>query len=320
MANFSVDEILDLPKDKQRDTLEKILSELKNLKGQHKYGLYWDLNATTEGEENVIKDCQAFFPVLDAINDADGLKHITLFDPPQAHLFDDPNKPQPTHLLIEGDNYHALNALLYTHRKAVDLIYIDPPYNTGNKDFRYNDNFIDKENGGRHTLWLSFMKTRLELAKELLKDTGVIFISIDDNEQAQLRLLCNRVFKEENFVANIIWQKAAGSQNDAKYFSISHEYILCFSKNISSCKFENLPLPEQTVKAYKFEDIHVKIRGKHQLRNLNDFSIGDRPGLHYNIVCPDGEILVGLENRWRCDEKHFKLSCVKPGSSTLQAI
>jgi adenine-specific DNA-methyltransferase len=84
-----------------------------------------------------------------------------------------------THILIEGDNYHALTALNYTHAGKIDVIYIDPPYNTGNKDFVYNDSFVDKEDAYRHSKWLSFMAARLELAKNLLKDTGVIFISID---------------------------------------------------------------------------------------------------------------------------------------------
>ncbi len=231
MINFSVDDILNLPDNKKRETLEKLLSEVKNLRGKDKYGLYWDLNATTEGEENVIKECQTFFPVLDAIEDGKGLKHLTQFAPQQSDLFDNPNKPQPTHLLIEGDNYHALNALLYTHRKAVDLIYIDPPYNTGEKDFRYNDNFVDKENGDRHTLWLSFMKTRLELGKELLKDTGVIAIHIDENEFDDLNLLLKKhIFSEECYLGFIVWNKK-NPKGDAGGVATMHEYIACYAKN-----------------------------------------------------------------------------------------
>jgi adenine-specific DNA-methyltransferase len=105
------------------------------------------------------------------------------------------------HILIEGDNLHALHVLQATHRGKVDVIYIDPPYNTGN-EFRYNDKIIDKENPWRHSAWLSFMSKRLSLARELLAESGVIVISIDDNEQARLRLLCDEVFGASNFVVS----------------------------------------------------------------------------------------------------------------------
>lgn len=104
------------------------------------------------------------------------------------------NADDVDHLIIEGDNYHLLSVLNYTHKGKIDVIYIDPPYNTGNKDFIYNDTYVDKEDDFRHSTWLSFMSKRLKLAKELLKDDGVIFISIDDNEQAQLKLLCDEIF------------------------------------------------------------------------------------------------------------------------------
>ena len=122
----------------------------------------------------------------------------------------DPAKP--THVLIEGDNYHALKVLAYTHERAVDIIYVDVPYNTGNGDFKYNDRFVDKEDGYRHSKWLSFIAKRVKLSKKLLKDDGVFFISIDDNEQAALTLLCDEVFGEENRIGpfvkkNCRWQE-----------------------------------------------------------------------------------------------------------------
>lgn len=141
---------------------------------------------------------------------------------------------KPTHVLIEGDNYHALQVLAYTHARSVDVIYIDPPYNTGNKDFKYNDRFVDREDGYRHSKWLSFMAKRLRLAKTLLKDTGAIFLSIDENEFAQLKLLCDEVFGEDNFIAPVIW--AAGRKNDSRFVSVSHEYVLCYAKNVATLK------------------------------------------------------------------------------------
>src|SRR3989338_4017685 len=131
---------------------------------------------------------------------------------------------KPAHLLIEGDNYHALTCLNYTHKGKIDVIYIDPPYNTGSDGFKYKDKrILDKYPDGtevpiehpfRHSYWLSFMRKRLELAKDLLKDSGVIFISIDDNEQAQLKIICNEIFGEANFIETIIWKKRATPPND----------------------------------------------------------------------------------------------------------
>ncbi|AEI46562.1 site-specific DNA-methyltransferase [Runella slithyformis] len=147
---------------------------------------------------------------------------------------DNPENPVkdcfPNHTLIEGDNLHALTALTFTHENKIDVIYIDPPYNTGNKDFKYNDSFVDREDSYRHSKWLSFMDKRLRIAKRLLSDKGVIFISIDDNEQAQLKLLCDEVFGENNFIDNIIWEKNYAPRNDAKYFSAAHDFILVYKK------------------------------------------------------------------------------------------
>lgn len=110
------------------------------------------------------------------------------------------------HLIIEGDNYHILSFFKLIHFK-VDVIYIDPPYNTGNNDFKYNDVFISKDDTYKHSKWLSFMEKRLKIAKDLLNNNGVIFISIDDNEQAYLKVLCDEIFGDVNFVGNIIWAK-----------------------------------------------------------------------------------------------------------------
>jgi adenine-specific DNA-methyltransferase len=135
----------------------------------------------------------------------------------------------PDHLLIEGDNLHALTALTFTHEGRVDVIYIDPPYNTGNKDFKYNDRFVDREDAYRHSKWLSFMHKRLLIAKRLLAETGVIFISIDDNEQAQLKMLCDEVFGEENLIGPII-QNKQNAKNDTVNIQKNHEHILVYRK------------------------------------------------------------------------------------------
>lgn len=161
-------------------------------------------------------------------------------------------------LYIEGDNLDVLKVLRETYLGKVKMIYIDPPYNTGN-DFVYNDEFaqgksefeqnsglFDEEgnqtidpmlrntesNGRFHTDWLNMIYPRLKVARDLLAEDGVIFISIDDNEQGNLKKLCDEVFGEDNFIASLIW--AAGRKNDSKYISVSHEYMLCYVKSIST--------------------------------------------------------------------------------------
>lgn len=146
-------------------------------------------------------------------------------------------------LIIQGDNLKALKALLPTYAGKVKCIYIDPPYNTGNEKWVYNDNVnspminewlgnvVDKEDLTRHDKWLCMMMPRLKLLRELLSEDGAIFISCDDNEQHRLRLLLDEVFGSQNFIQNIIWQKKYSPQNDANYFSDMHDFIVCYAKN-----------------------------------------------------------------------------------------
>ncbi len=139
----------------------------------------------------------------------------------------------PNHILIEGDNLHALTALTFTHEGKIDLMYFDPPYNTGKKDFKYNDLYVDKEDSYRHSKWLSFMQKRLQIAHRLLSDKGVVFISIDDNEQAQLKMLCDEIFLVDNYITTFIWRTDGNFDNQAQVKNC-HEYILCYSKNANN--------------------------------------------------------------------------------------
>ena len=235
-------------------TKEQLIEELKKLKRQKKFGLVWE-----DKPEQVVEDCKHNFPVLTECPDrviagnyrviAGNYRVIAGNDPqPPNHLDSrhcglDPQSS--THLIIEGDNYHALSVLNVTHKGKIDVIYIDPPYNTGNKDFKYNDDYVDKEDSFRHSKWLSFMEKRLKLAKELLSDTGVIFISIDDNEQANLKLLCNSVFGE-NLTEMFIWKKSGygrdGKMKNTTSFRIDHEYIIvCYKSTKSLNKINELP-------------------------------------------------------------------------------
>jgi adenine-specific DNA-methyltransferase len=134
-------------------------------------------------------------------------------------------------LIIEGDNFDALRALRIAYAGQVKCIYIDPPYNTGNRDFVYNDRFVDKDHSWRHSLWIEFMHQRLTLARDLLAQDGAIFVSIDDNEIFHLGMLMNEVFGENNFVANVIWQKRYSVANDHKTICPLHDYVLVYRQS-----------------------------------------------------------------------------------------
>lgn len=190
-------------------TKEELLSLIDDLKDKKKYGLVWE-----EQVEEVEEFLKQHYPVLKEVKE----REIKTDD------------EKPTNLLIEGDNLHALNTLLYTHREKVDVIYIDPPYNTGNKDFVYNDRYVDAEDSWRHSKWLSFMEKRLRLARELLRNDGVIYISIDDYEFAQLKLLCDQIFGEEKMAGIIHRRKNRKPHNAGKTMSISYEFILVYYK------------------------------------------------------------------------------------------
>lgn len=191
-------------------TNEEKASLVELLRSQKKYGLVWE-DKPEEIETRLVDE----LPVLTEVTE-----RAIVSDAPDA----------PNHILIEGDNLEALTALAYTHEGKIDVIYIDPPYNTGNKDFVYNDSFVDREDGYRHSKWLSFMNKRLQIAKSLLSSGGVIFISIDDNEQAQLKLLCDEIFGGENFIAQVV-VASNSAKNNAKFISVTHEYLFCYAKD-----------------------------------------------------------------------------------------
>ncbi len=195
--------------------------------------------------------------------------------------------------LLEGDNLASLKLLEKTHRGKIDVIYIDPPYNTGNKDFIYDDDFVDSNDQFRHSKWLSFMEKRLQIARELLSEKGVIFISIDDNEQASLKMLCDEIFGENNFVAKFDWRKKTGA-NDAKDIAIVTESIILFAKNKIAC-IENGIWNRDTEsidnERYKFEDEFVKERGKFYYDTLDRGGLQYSDSMNYGIEMPDGKLL-----------------------------
>ncbi|MCY4351780.1 MAG: site-specific DNA-methyltransferase, partial [Gemmatimonadetes bacterium] len=206
-------------------------------------------------------------------------------------------------LIVHGDNLAALRALLPFYAGRVNCIYIDPPYNTGNEGWCYNDNvshpalkeWLGKEVGTddmeRHDKWCAMMWPRLHLLKDLLAEDGVIFISIDDNEQHRLRMLMDEIFGEGNFIANIIWQKKYAPSNDAKYFSDNHDFVLCYAKNRgngnvamgASWKRRLLPRTEKQDRLYRYNDKDG--RGPWRMDNLSVKSYSSE--YDYPIVNPN---------------------------------
>ena len=231
------------------------------LRKQKKYGLVWE-----DKPEDVEERLREELPVL-------------IEDTGKAIISEDADAPN--HILIEGDNLEALTALAYTHEGKIDVIYIDPPYNTGNKDFVYNDQFVDKEDSYRHSKWLSFMSKRLRIAKRLLSDKGVIFISIDDNEHAQLKLLCDEIFGQDNFLGLITRRQSSGAKNDTGENRVvtTADYLISYAKN----DFSFSPYYVTNQKIYPREDEE----GKFSPRALEMQGGGDtltaRPKMGYSV-------------------------------------
>ena len=185
------------------EEIEKLKRQVKILKARKKYGLVWE---EEKEPEQIVLDCQVKIPILKEVKSKEIIS----------------NKEKPVNVLIEGDNYHALSVLNYTHKKKIDVIYIDPPYNTGAKDWKYNNNYVDINDLYRHSKWLSMMSKRLWLAKNLLKEDGVLVCAIDDNEVNHLGVLLEEIFKDYDIHCVTIVHNPRGVQGTN--FSYTHEY------------------------------------------------------------------------------------------------
>jgi len=258
------------------------INEIENKLTSIRYGLVWE-----EHEERVDIEMKTKVPVFTEVTEREikGDKNSNYFN-----------------FLLEGDNLHSLKLLEKTHRGKIDAIYIDPPYNTGKKDFKYNDTYLKTDDVFKHSMWLSFMNERLEIAKKLMKDDALIFISIDENEGFQLKLLCDTIFGEENLISNLIWKKKKGGSNDARYVATEHEYIFMYTKNKNKLDKIFLPHSSDYLERYKnndgigrfYWDTFKRKSGKQ----------------YYPITCPDGTILQYEKNgdtiSWLRSENRFK--------------
>ena len=293
-------------------TREQLLVEVKKLSKRKKYGLVWEEEKTKEKFEA----------------DAEG-KLPGLVEDKKREIKTDGTKP--THLLIEGDNYHALSVLNYTHAKSIDVIYIDPPYNTGAKDWKYNNDYVDAEDGYRHSKWLSFMSNRLKLAKKLLKPKGVLICTIDENEHATLGLLLNELFSDKEIVCVTIIHNPGGIQGNN--FSYTHEYAYFVHPQkgtfISKLKRDDIdPVPlrdwgKESSKRESAKNCFFPIFLKDEkVIGFGDVSPDNFHPKKANIIRKDGVMEVypidknGVERKWRfsrqsIDEIKEELLCKK---------
>jgi adenine-specific DNA-methyltransferase len=225
----------------------------------------------------------------------------------------------PNHILIEGDNLHALTALSFTHESKIDVIYIDPPYNTGSKeDFIYNDHYVDKEDSFRHSKWLSFMQRRLKLAKVLLKEDGVIFCSIGDDEISQLTLLFNEVFTEANKLGVVTRvSKTAGDMGN--YFAPSKDYIVVYTNNKSQLSNFKDAVDDNLFKKIETDGEKKGERYRDDVAFYQASQKDLRPNQKYFVDCPDGtkvippcsiqdEIMREGDGRWRWSKETYLLN------------
>ena len=244
--------------------------------------------------------------------------HHTLEFDTKLSLLEKGEKPGlDGNLIIEGDNLVALKALLPTHAGRIKCIYIDPPYNTGNEGWVYNDNLTqpqfkewigqavgkEGEDATRHDKWCCMMYPRLQLLKELLRDDGAIFISIDDNEIANLRMMMDEIFGENNFVATIVWQNVYTVKNSARYLSDMHDFVILYAKQKETWKRNLRPRDEDTDEDYDNPDDDPNGPWiSHALQSRNFYSKGT-----YRIVCPGGRKIEGPPGGtyWRVSEEDF---------------
>ena len=282
--------------EKEQEYLDRIAELEKELKRTHhkikkdNYGLHW-LDVPEAFEDDV----ENKLPILKEVKE-------------KAIVNDD---GKPTHILIEGDNYHTLTCLNYTYNGKIDVIYIDPPYNTGKDGFKYKDKrFLTQFPDGtevpvdhplRHSYWLSFMYKRLALAKELLKDTGKIIISIDDNELSNLVLVCSKVFGSSNQVAILPTIMNLKGNQDEFAFAGTHEYTIIFAKDINKCSFNQYDIDESELEKWSKDETGYFKKGAPIRATGEEDKREDRPEMFYPILIKNDEAFAIAE------EEHFGL-------------
>jgi len=273
---------------------EELIEEINQLNSRKRFGLVWE-----ERPEDAAAELATIFPLLEI--------------DPQRQIG---SNSEPPNLLIEGDNLFSLTALTYTHEGQVDVIYIDPPYNRGSNDFKYNDDYVNPEDTFRHSKWLSFMHKRLRLARQLLATNGVIAISIDDNEQANLKLLCDEIFLPQNFLGCLPTIMNLKGNQDQAGFAGTHEYTLVYAKDKPFMSLGNFDVDEEALEEeWQQDETGWWKQGAGLKSTGTNGPRGKRPNLYYPLyvkkdgseVTPDKKagydevlpITDGREMSWR---------------------
>lgn len=264
-------------------TKEQLIDEVARLRKRKKYGLVWE-----DKPEDVVEQCKTELPVLKEVKN----KAITK------------DKNGPVNILIEGDNYHALSVLNYTHKGKVDVIYIDPPFNTGARDWKYNNDYVDVNDQWRHSKWILMMEHRLQLTKKLLSQSGFIVCAIDHNELFALGLLMDEVFGENNRLGIVTVVHKPEGRQFANFFSPSNEFMLVYAKNRGAAQFEDVVLSKD--KAEEFNLVDEK--GKYKLQNFIRLTDGkyslrkNKPEGFYPIYVKQDLLQFSLTKKQGCYE------------------
>ncbi len=293
-------ELLDKVKSLDSLSSEEKAYLIELVKTKKKYGLVWE-----DKPEDVEEKLRTHLPVLKEVKE-------------RAIINDTKTENHPNHILIEGDNLHALTALTFTHEAKIDFIYIDPPYNTGNNDFIYNDIYVDKEDTFRHSKWISFIEKRLKIAKKLLKPEGVIFISIDDNELSQLKMICDEIFSNTNFVACIPVIMNLKGNHDNYGFSDTHEYCLVYTATSGGCNFGFYDMEEEELEKDWQEDDYGYWKKADTLRRTGqDASREKRPKGWFPIFIKNEKEVYVTENNEPLNKEDYILWPVNDNSEEL---
>lgn len=287
---------------------DELVKEIKRIK-ETTYGLVWHRDLPEE-KIDILINPDARTPSEMFPNEMAGKPFPVLKEVKTKAIDTDKNKP--TNILIEGDNYHSLAVLNFTHEETVDLIYIDPPYNTGKDDFIYTDKikseYVRSDDPFRHSKWISFMEKRLKLAKNLLRPEGSIFISIDDNEQAPLKLLCDEIFGPENFIGMFSVENNPKGRKNSKFISVTNEYCLIYAKNFELATFKKI-IPKHA--ADMAEDEHgdfVRKSGKRVLmgeNTLNKLVSNFKAPKHYSAYIKDSNLILKQEQSLKDVDKEL---------------
>ncbi len=273
---------------------EELIQELRRIK-ETKYGLVWHRDLPEE-KIDILINPDARTPSEMFPNEMGGRPFPILKEIKGKEINGNNNKP--VNLLIEGDNYHSLAVLNFTHQTSIDFIYVDPPYNTGNKSWKYNNNFVDKDDPFRHSKFLSFLYKRLRLARNLLKQSGIICVTIDDHEIFPVGMLMDEIFGEENRLGVITIVHNPRGRSDDKFFATSHEYALFYAKDATQANILKLGLTEEQEEAFNLEDEISRYRLLPFRRSGSNSLRTARPNLFYPIYfnSQTGEITTDNPN------------------------